>query len=405
MTMAANRQPPAGVEVRAYDFTRATEVGEHWAELDELRESHPFFWSTHAEGFWVIASPGAVRDAYRDPELFSSTRVNVLVPDSPRYIPLGCDPPEHTGYRHVLNPWFAPGPVARLETELRAFSREIVASLVQQGSCELNQDFAAKLPAFAFLHSMGLPLEDAPMFCHWVEEEFIGLRGDDPRAALATYLSRIQSYFAPLIEDRRQSPTEPEDFLTYYVRQSPNGQPITDEEIFSTLYTLVLGGLDTTRSFLTYIFHYLATHPAHRERIVCEPDIIPQAVEEFLRLFPIATGPGRCVTRDVVFEGCPMNKGDMVKPILSAENRDPTRWHNPTWADFEREDIRHNTFGLGPHRCLGSHLTRLEVRIALEEWHALIPEYRLAPDAKVTEGATELGLTNLPLAWDVEEAP
>lgn len=390
--------PPETVESFTYNYTRPTPVNGHFEELDELRDKYTAFWSDFGPGFWVVLDPDLVREGYRNPELFSSSSVNVLLPNGPRYVPLGYDPPEHTQYRHVLNAWFSPQNAAKMEDDIRGWCRDTIAELVPEGGCELNTAFAARLPAFAFLSSVNLPLEDAPELCHWVEEQFHGIRGPNPGEAMMTYLGRTNAYFSPIIAARRAEPTD--DFVSYVMSKDVGDRPITDEEILSILTVLLLAGLDTTRSELNYIFHHLATRPDDRARLVADPAIIPMAVEEFLRIYPIATGPGRQVTKDVEFGGCPMRKGDMVKFNLTSESRDPRHVDRPLDFDPYREVIRHNSFGIGPHRCLGAHLARRELAVALEEWHRQIPDYELDGEDLV-ELAPELGPKALPLRWAV----
>jgi cytochrome P450 len=179
-----------------------------------------------------------------------------------------------------------------------------------------------------------------------------------------------------------------------------DGRPLSDREILDICVVLLLAGLHTTERQLGYMFKYLAEHPSERHRIVEEPDIIPMAVEEFLRVHPIVLGTGRKVTRDIEFHGCPMKEGDMVMLPLPVVCRSPELVDNPTVVDFDRAVNRHISFGVGPHRCLGNHLARRELAVALSIWHASIPDYRLDGDAPLVERGGQASLVSLPLAWD-----
>ena len=166
---------------------------------------------------------------------------------------------------------------------------------------------------------------------------------------------------------------------------------------------LLLGGLDTVKSQLGYMFYHLATHDDDRQRIIDEPEIAPAAVEEFLRAFAIVMD-GRKLAQDIDFHGCPMKKGDMVMLTLAAASRDTTEFDHADQVDFDRKAVTHFSFASGPHRCLGSHLARLELKVVLEEWHKRIPHYQLDPTRRpdqIVESGPQLGLSALPLVWEV----
>jgi cytochrome P450 len=387
----------------SYDVNSVTGVHGHWQELDSFRERFPvFFRSESTPGFWVVTDREAVREAILDPDLFSSRSNQVLTPDPPyKHIPVHYDPPEHNGYRKALNPWFTLPAMRQHEPQIRAFAVQQVASLVQAGRCDYVKDFAAQFAARAFLYSLGLDLDDGPMLFTWVQDVLEGFRDPEPTRAVEA-LAQVRDHFAGLIADRRAHPRDPErDFLSFYLQATVEDRPLTDDEILDTCETLMLGGLDTARSQLGFAMHHLATHDADRRAIAADSALIPNALEEFLRVYPVVVAVGRKVSRDTNFHGCPMRAGDMVQLLTATENRSPDLWKNATEADIYREDVRHATFGLGQHRCLGSHLARLEMRVALEVWHAAIPEYTLDANEALEERARVVSLTSLPLSWSV----
>jgi cytochrome P450 len=169
------------------------------------------------------------------------------------------------------------------------------------------------------------------------------------------------------------------------------------------LTVLVLAGLDTTRATLGYLFWHLATHPEQRRRLVAEPELIPSAVEEALRFYPIVFGDGRKVTRDTEFHGVQLRQGDMVYALVAGANRDPRAYERADEFLVDRKRNNHMGFANGPHRCLGLHLARRELQIALEEWLRVIPDFDIATDAPLSErgGGAMMTLTSLPLAWEV----
>jgi cytochrome P450 len=261
-------------------------------------------------------------------------------------------------------------------------------------------DFASVYPATVFLHSLGLPIEHAPQLVTWVRTIFDSLRHPDLASSLASAMGEVRAYFDDALHRRRRAEGNPDrDFLTHLLRSEIDGRPLREEEILTMCVVLTMAGVETTASQLGYMFHYLAEHPEKRRRIIDEPEIITAAVEEFLRVHPIVL-PGRKVTRDIDFHGCPMRRGDMVMLPLPAANRAPATDEHPAEVDFDRRPNRHIAFGLGPHRCLGIHLARRELATALQVWHEIIPDYHLDGDQPLLERGGQLGLMTLPLAWD-----
>jgi cytochrome P450 len=179
-------------------------------------------------------------------------------------------------------------------------------------------------------------------------------------------------------------------------------RPLTDAELLDMLTVLVLAGLDTTRATLGYLFWHLARNPDQRRRLVAEPELIPTAVEEALRYYPIVMGDGRKVTRDTEFHGVQLKRGDMVYALVAGANRDPRAYERPDEFLVDRKRNNHMGFANGPHRCLGMHLARREMQIAVQEWLRAIPDFHIATDAELRErgGGAMMTLTSLPLAWE-----
>ena len=180
-------------------------------------------------------------------------------------------------------------------------------------------------------------------------------------------------------------------------------EPLSDDLILDILTVLVLAGLDTTRGQLGYLFRHLAENPADRQRLIAEPQLIPSAVEESLRLYTIIFGDGRKVAEDTEFHGCPLRKGDMVYGLVSGANRDPRVYENPDEFVVDRKANNHLGFAGGPHRCLGAHLARMVMQVAVEEWLKVIPDFEVASEAPLMErgGGAMMTLLSLPLSWKV----
>lgn len=395
-----------GCPVVHFDPSPAREVGSYWRQADELREAGSRFFNTHAQGYWVFTRHDQVREMYKHPEIFSSESFTPWEPEPVyRFIPTQIDPPDHIKYRQTLNPWFSPGAVGRIAPEATALCRRLVAELAPKGGCDFIADFALRFPTEVFLALLGLPVADADRLVPYVDAFFRGFGGDpDEQEAMAGALVDIRTYWVDAVAERRdEAEPRPGDLASHLLHAEVDGRPLTDDEILDMLVVLVLAGLDTTRAELGYMFRHLALHPEDRRRLIAEPELIPSAVEECLRLYTIIFGDGRKVTRDVEFHGCPLKAGDMVYGLVAAANRDPEVFERPAEFVMDRPNNHHFGFAGGPHRCLGAHLARRVMRIAVEEWLRIVPDFELAnPEPLMERGG---GSMNAPLALPLRWAP
>jgi len=212
-------------------------------------------------------------------------------------------------------------------------------------------------------------------------------------------MNDIKAYFAEALADRRRAPRDPSiDFVTHLMGAHIDDRPLEDEEFLDICMTLTFGALDTTKSVIGWCFWHLATHPDDRRWVVDDPSIIPSAVEEMLRAYPIVS-MARKLTQDIDFHGCPMKKDDMVLLSIQSATRDGDVFENPDEVHLDRAPNRHIAFGASEHRCLGSHLARAELQTALEEWHRQIPEYEIASGEEVLARGGQISLLRLPLTW------
>ena len=374
----------------------------HAEEIDGLRAEHPFVRSTYGNGFWVFTDAALIRDALQHPDIFSSSVVTVHDPDPPyKWIPEMLDPPEHTAWRQLLAPHFAPRAMERLEDRVRERCVELIGEIAGAGHCDFLRDFAWRYPTTIFMELMGLPLDGLEQFLAWEHQILHPAVGDDPeRTGAFEAMMAVMGYFSELMEEKRRDPTD--DLLSAAMEWRIDGLPIPHEDLLSWCLLMFMAGLDTVSIQLSYAFWHLATHADDRVRVASDPSVIPAAVEEFLRQFAFVA-PARKVMVDTDFHGCPLQKGDMVFTPLCGATRDPSvAGDGAATVRFDREVNNHIAFGAGPHRCLGSHLARRELRVALEEWHRVIPSYRLTPGVDVTEhGGGLYGIDRLELSWDV----
>ena len=395
-----------GCPVMHRDFSQAQVAGCHWQQADELRESSPLYFNTAARGYWVFTRYDAVRDMYKNPDLFSSASITPWEPDPIyRFVPTQIDPPDHIGYRRILNPWFSPRAVDAAEPRLRELCRRLVEEVAPQGGCDFVSGFALRFPTEAFLSMIGIDPAEADLFVPLVEDFFGGFGGDPERAgAMAAALAAIREYWvAALAERRGEAEPRPGDLASHLLHATYGGRPLTENEMLDMLTVLVLAGLDTTRAELGYMFRHLATHDEHRRALIADPELVPSAVEEVLRYYTIIFGDGRKVTRDVEFHGAQLREGDMVYGLVSGANRDPRAYERAGEFVIDRKRNHHMGFANGPHRCLGAHLARREMQLAVREWLRAVPDFRIATDEPLLErgGGAMMTLTSLPLEWEV----
>ena len=391
--------------VKQFSVFSDQEAGRYWAQSDALREETPAFFNDHAQGYWVVTRYDAVKDLYQNVDMFSSESFTAWEPNPPyRFVPTQIDPPEHIKYRQLLNPKFSPAAVGRAEGPARDIGRRLVAEIAGRGQCDFVTEFAIRFPTEVFLTVIGLPTDDADLLVPWVEDFFLGLNGAEDRVAgMVAALDGIRGYFVEVLAARRGEPGDPSvDLVTHLLQPTVDGAPLTDTVLLDMCTVLVLAGLDTTRGQLGYLFRYLAEHPDVRQRILYEPALMPACIEESLRLHAITIADARKATKDADFHGCPVKKGDMVMGLVAAANRDPRHYDRADEFLLDRKGAHHFGFAGGPHWCLGAHLARREMLIAVEEWHATIPHYRVATDQPLVERGGQLALLSLPLEWDVE---
>ncbi|HEY3714654.1 MAG TPA: cytochrome P450 [Jatrophihabitantaceae bacterium] len=367
--------------------------------VDTWRERGPVH-KGDAKGntFYLLTEMEQIRAACQQPDTFSNSAIQCEVPDPPYHlIPEMLDPPEHGKWRKLMGPLFSPGAVEAMEQSIRARFDEILDEVAPRGHCDFVKDVALRFPNTIFLELMGMPVADAERFQHW--ETAILHEGNQGSESAMAAIGEVMEYFGALIADRAKNPRN--DIISKALTWKVDGEPPAQEDLLSFCLLMFQAGLDTVAAQLTYAFHHLAAHPADRERIVAEPSLIPTANEELLRYYSIVA-PGRKVMQDTEVAGCPIRAGDMVLLPLAAANRDPKEFERAEEVVIDRAASHHIAFGAGPHRCLGSHLARLELKVAMEAWHQRIPEYRLDTTVPVTEHAAGLiGLDNLPLVWDV----
>lgn len=354
----------------------------------------------------IICRYDDVMYALRHPEIFSSEMSEQMALGTDRpMIPQQLDPPVQTRYRKLLDPLFSRRRMLALEPAIRANAAELIADFVGDAGCEFNAQFAIPLPAQAFLHLFGLPMGDLDTFLE-LKDGIIRPQAaaenpldiDEINAIRSRAGKRIYAYFEDVIAERRKNPRD--DLMSYLLVAEIDGKRLTDNEILDISYLQILAGLDTVTATLGCNLAYLAGHPEQQRRLVEEPEKIEDAVEELLRWETPVMGVPRLVKQDVEIADTAIKSGEMVMLLLGSANVDPREFENADVVDFDRERNRQIAFGGGYHRCLGSHLARMELRVALEEWHARVPAYRIKDGETPVYSAGIREVQYLPLVWD-----
>ena len=375
-------------------------------------DPHPVYQQVHQQcpvgrdegmfgGYSVTVSRYAdVLWALKHPEVFSSKNVVEIGNDVP-LIPLSVDPPDHAKYRRMLDPQFSPKRMADLEPEARALVNEIIDQFIDRGECDFHEDFATPLPSTIFLALMGLPHEDLPEFLRW-RDDTIRPQGDDMETIEAKRIAAgqaIERYFEGKIEEKRAHPDD--RLLSTIVHAEVDGRPLTHAELLGTTHLLLLGGLDTVTATLDCMIVYLARYPERRQALLADGTLVPGAVEELLRhQTPVMMVP-RKIAQDFEMGGVQMKAGDGATLLIGAANADRDEFDEASEVRFDRETNRHLAFGGGAHRCLGSHLARLELTVALEEFHRRVTDYELAPDTQISFSPGIRQAENLQLRFSV----
>ncbi len=336
----------------------------------------------------------------KDTEHFTSRSIvmtNHRPPDflAPQGIapPISSDPPFHAEARRLLLPAFSPQAVAKLEPATRAHCEALVEAARGSDVVDAALDYAQHIPVRVIVNMLGLPEEDADVFRGFVHDILESVTA--PFEERFANFQQMIDYLLPKITERREHPQD--DLISFLIQAEVAGEPVDDFYVLRSVGLLLIAGIDTTWSAIGASLWHLAKTPTDRRALVDDPEALPTAVEEFLRAYAPVT-MARLVKEPVEFEGCPMKAEDWVLLPFPAANRDPEMFDRPDEVILDRSPNRHAAFGLGPHRCAGSHLARMELKVALEVWLAAFPDFELADPAAVRWSAGQVrGPRTLPM--------
>ena len=356
---------------------------------DQLRGTCPVAHTDRYGGAWLPVTHADVSAVARDTDHFSSEGA-VLSNKPPRdqwvsMAPIGgappitSDPPFHADARRLLLPAFSPQVVAEWEPEIRRLCNELIDNMGDLDTVDAAVQYAQNIPVYVIARMLGLPLEDSDYFretVHMVLEE-IGAEFGERQGAF----EKLDAYLGMHVRDHIENPKD--DLIGFLLNAKIYDQPLSPEHVVGTIILLMVAGIDTTWSSIGSSIWHLAQHPADLQRMVNEPELLPTAIEELLRMYAPVT-MARIVSQDAEIGGCPVKAGDSVLLPFPAANRDPEVFPDADKVIIDREENRHVAFGLGIHRCLGSNLARLELRVAVEVFIQRFPKFELANPSLVT---------------------
>ena len=362
----------------------------------QLHAGPDVIWTPRNGGHWVFTRADDIDFAQKDAVLFSMREVTLPAGTTPMSVyPLESDEPEHTQYRGILQPNFNPGAILAMEDDIRALARELIQGFYARGECEFVTDFAAVLPIVIFMNLADLPDSDRQDLIRWAEA---GIRPETPEQKAWGYGNMI-AYIEALMKTRAGSSAN--DIVSRVLRGQVSGRAMSHDETRSIILNALLGGLDTVTSTMSFLASYLARHPDRQRELVASPELIPRAVEELLR-YHGATATARVVVSDFEHKGILFKAGDRVLIQALVHGLDERRFPDPETVDFNRRDIRHATFGQGPHKCIGALLARVELKVFIEEWLKHIPSFGIKDgDFQLVEAGMVNSVARLPLAWAV----
>lgn len=347
---------------------------------------------------WVFTRYEDIRQAYEKGEYYSSrdsATFHYLVGERFRLIPLGFDQPEHTKYRSFLNPRFSPRSVAAMETSIRDSIDSLIDEFVDKGACDAAYDFGRVYPVVVFLDLMGFPRSMLEEFLSW---GYAVLHSHGNIEKISWGIGSAVKYLRNFVQEVRDKP-EDETLGSYIVHGKIDGVPLTEDEIMGMMTFLWLGGLDTVAATTSMMFRRMALQPELQQRLRDSPDLINTAVEEFLRTEPLVNS-GRLVIKDHEVRGIQLKAGDYVLCANNVGNFDPDRFDTPRGFIPDRTNNRHFSFGGGPHLCMGVHLARRELRLALGEFLRRVPFFKIAPGVTCEAMPGLVAAPRVPIVWD-----
>ncbi len=398
--------------IKRYDpfedpLVRQAAVAESQARVFEPLVTETPVFERDADGWVVVGKHADIVAINQHPGMLGTGSAGVGIGGGQKLIPMDLDGPEHRKFRRLLDPLFAPkaktSQIAGLEPVVRRLANELIDGFAGDGEVDIYQAFCHPLPTIIFVDVMGLPQSDRPFFLAFVDDLLrpTGETGQEQAAVRAAAQARMFAYLEEAVAARRAAPDSYPGLVTGLVQAEVEGARLSDREVLNILFLLMIAGLDTVTATLSCMISWLGRHPRQRQRLVEHPEDVPAAVEELLRFESPVQWIHRSLTEPVALaSGATLPAGTRPQIVLAAANLDPDVFPDPLTVDFDRRGNRHIAFSNGPHRCLGSHLARLELRCAIQELNRRIPDYRVTDESRLaySGGAVRAALT-LPLTF------
>jgi cytochrome P450 len=332
----------------------------------------------------VLTRKEDIMSALRQPDVFSSNMDAVDLKNKRPMIPLQIDPPEHKKFRKLLDPIFAPRKMAAMDEEVSALVNHLIDQFIDRGEVDFAKEFSIPFPSQVFITLLGLPLEELPEFLKMkdgiIRPDHVTGKGYGSQASQEyqqQIADSVYDYFNMILDQREVERRD--DLLSLFLDAEMEGDRLSREDILDICFLFLIAGLDTVTATLDCMFSFLAQHPDHRRQLVEDPSIIPNAIEEMLRWETPVMGIARVAVQETEVAGCPVHSGDQIMIMIGSANTDEAEYPDGDVVRWDRDVNPHIAFGGGIHRCLGSHLARMELRVALREWHKRIPEYEVEP--------------------------
>jgi cytochrome P450 len=378
------------------------EVSARHRVLDTLHQGKcPLGPSEQHGGFWVASHYDDVQAVTLDTARFSSRYTSVPKEafggdGFPPLPPINLDPPAHTHFRKLMLPSFSPRTIAKWEESVRANARALLDGFAHRGRCDAAAEYARRIPIQLMATMLGVPPRDEDLFTSWIKR-LVQDGGIDPQDALVA-AGELGEYLRARIEHSRATPGD--DLLTLFIQSEVDGDRIDDDGLLGAAVLIVVAGIDTTWSAIGSALYQLATQPDDRRRLLQEPGVWGTAIEELLRFYSPAVVAGRIVTGDTTHQDTDLAKGDTMMLCWPAANRDEKQFPEAHRFVIDRQVNRHFAFGLGPHRCMGSNVARMELRVSLQEWLHRIPDFGLDGDGDIEWATGPIwGPRRLALSW------
>lgn len=391
-----------------FDHHSADHAENHVEIYRKLREESPVAWTEAHGGYWVVADYKSLFEASRNDDLFSSARhdeyggegLSVTIPKAPTafHIPIELDPPHFRPYRKAVNQVTAPAAVENLDEVIKHYVTGFIDTIIEEGSADLA--IVASVPAAVTIDWIGL---DPSKYQNYVDamHTLVSAAPGSPEYVHAAEVAVpwVSKTVRDHIAHRREHPAD--DATTHFINVEVDGRKMDDDEIYSILELVISGGVGTTASLVTQSLVWLYQNPDQRQRLIDDPSMVDIAVEEFLRVFSPTQALARTIMQDAEFQGCPVRKGDRALISWASANRDAEQFENPDEVDITRWPNRHVAFGLGIHRCAGSHLGKAMAREMIRQVLSRMGDYVVDMDNLVSypDQGTNAGFHSIPVTF------